>query len=81
MFTSGFSSRFQLLFPVQRQVAHALLTLSPLIHRSKLRLFVRLACLIHAASVRSEPGSNSPKKMYLKTDQTVFILFRKFNLA
>ncbi len=25
---------------------------------------VRLACLIHAASVRSEPGSNSPKKMF-----------------
>ena len=24
--------------------------------------FVRLACLIHAASVRSEPGSNSPIK-------------------
>ena len=25
--------------------------------------FVRLACLIHAASVRSEPGSNSPNKI------------------
>ena len=28
--------------------------------RSKLRFTVRLACLIHAASVHSEPGSNSP---------------------
>ena len=27
--------------------------------------FVRLACLIHAASVRSEPGSNSPNKIIL----------------
>ena len=27
--------------------------------------FVRLACLIHAASVRSEPGSNSPNKKWL----------------
>ena len=27
--------------------------------------FVRLACLIHAASVRSEPGSNSPNKICL----------------
>ena len=26
--------------------------------------FVRLACLIHAASVRSEPGSNSPNKIF-----------------
>ena len=26
--------------------------------------FVRLACLIHAASVRSEPGSNSPNKNF-----------------
>ena len=25
----------------------------------------RLACLIHAASVHSEPGSNSPKKTWL----------------
>ena len=30
--------------------------------KSKLLKTVRLACLIHAASVRSEPGSNSPIK-------------------
>ena len=28
-----------------------------------LQILVRLACLIHAASVRSEPGSNSPYDM------------------
>ena len=28
--------------------------------------FARLACLIHAASVHSEPGPNSPKKLGLK---------------
>ena len=28
-------------------------------------LTVRLACLIHAASVRSEPESNSPKKKFI----------------
>ena len=26
----------------------------------------RLACLIHAASVHSEPGSNSPNKTWLQ---------------
>ena len=40
---------------------------------------VRLACLIHAASVRSEPGSNSPYKNYFVTDKFVcaFLLFQK----
>ena len=28
----------------------------------------RLACLIHAASVHSEPGSNSPKKLGFKSN-------------
>ena len=36
-----------------------LLTLSPL-SAVRRQLIVRLACLIHAASVQSEPGSNSP---------------------
>ena len=39
-------------------IAVALLTLTPLALRP-----VRLACLIHAANVHSEPGSN-PSKMY-----------------
>jgi hypothetical protein len=32
----------------------------------------RLACLIHAASVHSEPGSNSPKKTWL--DRLVLVM-------
>ena len=43
------------------QVAHVLLTRSPLIP-GRNRIIVRLACVKHAASVRPEPGSNSPKK-------------------
>ena len=53
----GFRRRFQRLFRPRGQVAHVLLTLSPLDARGHP---VRLACLIHAASVHSEPGSNSP---------------------
>ena len=49
--------RFQRLSRIRGQVPHALRTLSPL--GASLR-HVRLACLIHAASVHSEPGSNSP---------------------
>jgi hypothetical protein len=36
-----------------------LLTRSPLFHLRR-GIFVRLACVKHAASVRPEPGSNSP---------------------
>ena len=53
--TSGISLRFQRLFPTSGQIVHVLLTLSRLPLRG-----VPLACLIHAASVHSEPGSNSP---------------------
>ena len=49
--------RFQRLSRIRGQVLHALRTLSPL---DALLHPVRLACLIHAASVHSEPGSNSP---------------------
>ena len=37
-----------------------LLTRLPLYSSPEGDFLVRLACLIHAASVRSEPGSNSP---------------------
>ena len=57
----GINSRFQELFPTWGQVIHVFLTLAPLISGLP-RLTVRLACLIHAASVRSEPESNSPNK-------------------
>ena len=61
----GINSRFQLLSPSMRQVAHALLTRPPL---SYFKIWpkprqrsnsVRLACVRHAASVHPEPGSNS----------------------
>ncbi len=50
------------------QVTHALLTRPPLTSINFLRRFcpwssVRLACVKHAASVRPEPGSNSPCKI------------------
>ena len=54
-----------MLSPTTRQVAHVLLTRSPLrIYRNKFS--VRLACVKHAASVRPEPGSNSPKYFYFE---------------
>ena len=52
----GISHSFPWLSPTLGQVTHALLTRAPLSSR---RNFVRLACVKHAASVRSEPGSNS----------------------
>ena len=61
----GISSRFRLLSPCTGQVTHALLTRPPLSnmvrHPERIRsvLFVRLACVRHAASVHPEPGSNS----------------------
>ena len=67
----GISSRFQLLSPCTRQVAHALLTRPPLSHKTlppegfRVRCFVRLGCVRHAASVHPEPGSNSQIKFVL----------------
>jgi hypothetical protein len=55
---SGISRRFQRLSRTLGQVAYALLTLSPLDSGAEAPALARLACLIHAASVRSEPGSN-----------------------
>ena len=47
--------------PSWRQVAYALLTRLPLgFQEQALNRPVRLACVKHAASVRPEPGSNSP---------------------
>ena len=56
----GISPAFARLFPTQRQITHALLTRAPLYSGSCPPFRVRLACVRHAASVRSEPGSNSP---------------------
>ena len=61
---SGISTGFPVLSQSSGQVAHVLLTRSPLgllwcCHQMNL---VRLACVRHAASVRPEPGSNSPSR-------------------
>ena len=58
----GISPGFPGLFPTRGQVSHVLLTRSPLYSRSCPRFLVRLACVRHAASVDSEPGSNSRLK-------------------
>ena len=55
----GISRRFHRLSPTLRQVAHVLRTRSPL-PPGQARKTVRLACVKRAASVRPEPGSNSP---------------------
>ena len=54
-----------MLSPSEGQVDYALLTRSPLTSREQAPcLSVRLACVKHAASVRPEPGSNSPQKNF-----------------
>ena len=55
---SGISSSLELLSQTEGQITHALLTRAPLYLPEG--FLVRLACVRHAASVRSEPGSNSP---------------------
>ena len=52
----GISTRFQVLSPSFRQLPRYY---SP-VRRSRIAATARLACLRRAASVRSEPGSNSP---------------------
>ena len=53
----GISSGFPELSPAKRYISYVLLTRAPLYSSEDFR--VRLACLRHPASVRSEPGSNS----------------------
>ena len=57
---SGISTPFGGLSRMRGQVTYALLTRAPLYLGSEEPVRVRLACVKHAASVRSEPGSNSP---------------------
>jgi hypothetical protein len=56
---SGIRPGFPGLSQSRGQVAHVLLTRSPLEYPRR-GLSARLACVKHAASVRPEPGSNSP---------------------
>ncbi len=65
---SGISTRFRELSRSRGQIAHVLLTRSPLVYPRK-GLTARLACVKHAASVRPEPGSNSPLKNNTTTNQ------------
>ena len=60
---SSISTGFPELSQSLRQVAHVLHTRSPLI-QEQAPFIVRLACVKHAASVRPEPGSNSPLKTH-----------------
>src|SRR5438067_9117195 len=62
--TCGISTGFPVLSPTRRQVAHVLLTRSPLGTPLPCgrRALARLACVRRAASVNPEPGSNSPSK-------------------
>ena len=78
----GFSNDFSLLFPSNRQVAYVLLT-SPPLTASKLKesiKFVRLACLMCAASVYPEPGSNSLILVSISTLSSLYILSLLFQL-
>jgi hypothetical protein len=64
MITYGISTGFPVLSPTSGQVAHVLLTRSPLgtpLPYGR-KALARLACVRHAASVNPEPGSNSPSK-------------------
>jgi hypothetical protein len=58
----GISPAFAGLFPIGGQIAHVLRTRAPCADLYCYRLRTRLACVKHAASVRSEPGSNSRLK-------------------
>ncbi len=67
--SSGIRPPFGSLSQTVGQVAHVLRTRSPLYSHPEGYFLARLACMKHAASVRSEPGSNSPweisKNLYL----------------
>ena len=65
----GISHRFRRLSQSAGQIAHVLLTRSPLEYPRK-GLSARLACVKHAASVRPEPGSNSPLNSLTTTKPT-----------
>src|SRR5690606_11012464 len=69
---SGISPRFRGLSRSGGQVTHVLLTRSPLEYPRR-GLSARLACVKHAASVRPEPGSNSPTKTHktIQAKQTI----------
>ena len=70
----GIITCFHVLFPTGGQITHVLLTRPPL-PPTRGWTFVRLACLRRAASVRSEPGSNSPSWSPAPKCRQLFIRF------
>ena len=74
----GISTSFPVLSRLERQVAHALLTRPPLSKFEQALLYsVRLECVMHAASVHPEPGSNSRlKSLYLSYLLSLLFSFR-----
>ena len=80
--TFGISSPFGLLSPSLRQVVYALLTRLPLdSQKQAFNRLVRLACVKHAASVRPEPGSNSPINYIEELNQALNYLLKKLPIA
>ncbi len=67
---SGIRPSFPGLSRSAGQITHVLLTRSPLEYLRR-DLSVRLACVKHAASVRPEPGSNSPNKTLQTTKRSI----------
>ena len=74
MGVSGISSGFPLLSQSSGQVGHVLLTRSPLGLLPEGMNLVRLACVKHAASVRPEPGSNSPSRLTIGEPTEILLL-------
>ena len=70
----GISPGFPRLSPTSRQVAHVLRTRSPL-DQTRRPDPVRLACVKRAASVRPEPGSNSPLELNCSGEQNASVSF------
>ena len=80
--TFGISSPFGLLSPSQRQVVYALLTRLPLdFQKQAFNRLVRLACVKHAASVRPEPGSNSPINYIEELNQALNYSIKELPIA
>src|SRR5262245_23236087 len=87
----GISTGFPVLFPTLGQITHVLLTRAPLYSGDCSPFLARLACVRHAASVDSEPGSNSQdnlmrlivsrSKTDIRVGPTDCLTFRPIGLA
>ena len=79
----GISPAFAGVSPTEGKVAHVLRTRSPRAHTLYCyrMLRVRLACVKHAASVRSEPGSNSRLNPVLPNSPAGHLMSSEFPYA